>query len=134
MIRGMESVLLFSENAKKLAGFYRDVVGLKVDFEGVMEKNEEIYSFALKNCYLNILDHSEIHGKAKDPKRFIINFEVDDIEKEVKRLKRKKVKVVQDIYHVEGYGFIATLTDIDGNLFQLVQTKGGKTPSTFTKH
>jgi len=45
------------------------------------------------------------------------------LEKEVKRIKRAKVTVQQDIYHVEGYGLIATFVDPDGNFFQLVQVR-----------
>lgn len=123
MIRGMESVLLFSENAKKLAAFYRDVVGLKVTFQRVMGEGQDVYEFKLKGTTLNILDHSDVKGRAREPKRFMVNLEVDDIEDEVARLKGKKVKVIQDIYHVQDYGYIATLEDPDGNYFQFVQVR-----------
>ncbi|OGH16464.1 MAG: hypothetical protein A3C30_04715 [Candidatus Levybacteria bacterium RIFCSPHIGHO2_02_FULL_40_18] len=125
MIKGIESVLLGSANATKLAKFYREVVGLEqtMEFE-YGEEGEKGYEFALKGgsgFYIN--DHSKVKGKNKNPERMIINFEVDDIEKEAKRLKRAKVKVQQDIYHIEGYGLIATFVDPDGNFFQLVQVR-----------
>lgn len=125
MIKGMESLTLFSESAKKLAAFYRDKVGLKVKFEGAMgENDEEIYELTLgKGPNLYIIDHSKVKGKNKNPDRIIFNLEVDNIKKEVARLKRAKVKLVQDTYHVEGYGYIATFEDVDGNYFQLVQVK-----------
>ena len=53
----------------------------------------------------------------------MFNLEVDDIEKEVERLKKAMVKLIQDIYHIEDYGKIATFEDVDGNYFQLVQTR-----------
>lgn len=53
----------------------------------------------------------------------MLNIEVDDEEKEVKRLKDAGVKMVADIYHVEGYGHIATFEDVDGNYFQFVQVR-----------
>lgn len=53
----------------------------------------------------------------------IVNLEVDDIEKEVKRVEEKGAKKKQDIYHIEGYGLIATFEDIDGNFFQFVQIR-----------
>ena len=53
----------------------------------------------------------------------MFNLEVDDIEKEVKRLKHARAKLVQDIYHIEDYGKIATFEDVDGNYFQLVQVR-----------
>lgn len=125
MILGMESLLVFSENAKRLAAFYKDKVGLKINFEGVMgENDEEVYELALgKGPNLYVMDHSKVKDKNKNPDRIIFNLEVDNIKKEVARLKRAKVKQVQETYHVEGYGWISTFADVDGNYFQLVQVK-----------
>lgn len=125
MIRGLESLGIFSENAKRLAAFYKDKVGLKVKLEAEFgEKGEELYEMNVgKGTTLYIMDHSKVKGKNKNPDRIIFNLEVDNIEKEVKRLTKAKVKKVQDIYHVEGYGYIATFEDVDGNYFQFVQVK-----------
>ena len=123
MIKGIESILIGTRSAKKLADFYENKVGLKLTFEGVMGETEEVYSFEMKGASLNILDHSKVKGSNKNPQRIIFNLEVDIIEKEVKRLGKAGVKKVKDTYHVEGYGKIATFEDIDGNYFQLVQIK-----------
>ena len=125
MIRGIESILLFSENAKRLAKFYREVVGLKQTMAAEMgENNENYFGFKIgKGPELGVMDHSKVKGTNKNPERMIFNLEVDDIKKEAKRLIRAKAKKVQDIYHVEGYGYIATFADVDGNFFQLVQVR-----------
>ncbi len=127
MIRGIESVMLFSENAEKLAKFYKEKVGLKITFEAVMGEGKDetnMYEFKMKNgSSMNIMDHKKVKGKNKSPNRMMINLEVDDIEKEVKRLVKNKVKKIQDTYHVEGYGYVATFEDMDGNYFQLVQVR-----------
>ena len=125
MIRGIESVNLFSENAKKLADFYKEKVGLKCTTEAEMgEKGEELYGFEFEGgSGLYIIDHSEVKGENKEPQRIFFNLEVDDIEKEAKRLEDAGVKKIQDVYHVEGYGYIATFQDIDGNYFQIVQVR-----------
>lgn len=125
MVSQIESVLLSSQSAKKLAAFYKDKVGLKVKFEGeVGAKGEQYFDMEVgKGSGFGIIDHSKIKGKAKDPERTILNFEVDDIKKEAARLKKLKVKLQQDIYHLEGYGYIATFVDVDGNFFQLVQVR-----------
>lgn len=124
MIRGFEAVLVGSQNAKKLASFYQDIVGLK---KGVVMENpdtgEEAYDLKVGKIGLYILDHSKIKGKSKEPARVMFNLEVDDIEKEVKRLKKAKVKVIADIYHLPEYGLIATFADPDGNYFQFVQVR-----------
>jgi predicted enzyme related to lactoylglutathione lyase len=126
MIRDIESISLFSQNSEKLAHFYQHKVGLKTDFEGEMgERGEKVFGFeANGGSGFYIMDHSEVKGKAKEPQRRIINFEVVNIEDEVKRLDERKVKKIQDIYHVEGYGKVATFEDPDGNFFQLVRVRG----------
>lgn len=126
MIKGIEGILVGSQRAKKLADFYKNKVGLKLTFEAVMgEKSNEtdLYIFEMKGCSLYVTDHSKVKGKNKNPDRIIFNLEVDNIEKEVKRLYKENVKRIKKIYHVEGYGKIATFEDVDGNYFQLVQIK-----------
>ena len=125
MLKGLEAVLIGSPSAKKLAAFYREVVGLKQKSTYEMgEKGEEGYELELgKGVSLYILDHSKIKGKNTLPDRNMFNLEVDDIEKEVGRLKKKGAKLVADIYHVEDYGQIATFADTDGNYFHLVKTR-----------
>jgi len=127
MIKGLESITIFSENATKLADFYKKIVGLKLTGEYEMGEGKNAamgYSFEMKKgSPIMLMDHSEVKGKAKDSKRIIFNLEVDKIDTEVARLKGKKVKVVQPKYHIEGYGYIATFSDIDGNYFQLVQVR-----------
>ena len=125
MIKKLDSITLFTSDAKKLAKFYKEKVGLKSS--GVYEmgdKGEEAYMYDLgKGSGFSIIDHSKVKGKNKNPERFIFNLEVDDIDKEVARLKKKKVELVAAKYHVEGYGYIATFADLDGNYFQLVQVR-----------
>lgn len=125
MIRGLESLTLFSENARKLAEFYHDKIGLKITLEAEMgDKGEELFELEMKSgSGLYITDHSKVKGKNSQPERIIFNLEVDDIEKEAKQVKAAGVKQVQDVYHIEGYGYISTFEDIDGNYFQLVQVR-----------
>lgn len=125
MISRLESILIGSRNAQKLAEFYRDVMGLEVKFEGEMgEDGGRAYEIEIGGgSSIYVIDHSEVKGKNLTPQRLIINFEVDDIESEVKRLEEAGVNKIQDIYHVEEYGLIATFEDVDGNYFQLVQIR-----------
>lgn len=124
MVKRIESILIGSEDAGKLAQFYKDVVGLKQSAEmEIGEEGEKGYEFTMEGTSLYITDHSEVKGKNQNPERVMFNLEVDDIEKEVKKLDEKGVKKQQDIYHVEGYGLIATFIDPDGNFFQLVQVR-----------
>ena len=125
MVHGIEGVLLFSKNPRKLADFYTNVVGLPEAMEIAMgEKEEAGFVFTLEEGgNFAILHHDKVTGVNKQPERLLINFEVDDIEKEAGRMKDEGAKLVQEVYHVEDYGFIATFADVDGNYFQLVKTR-----------
>ena len=82
MIKGLEAVLLSSENAANLAEFYREKVGLKQGEEmEIGDKGEKGFDFQLEGANLYILDHSDVKGKSKEPARVMFNLEVDDIEK-----------------------------------------------------
>jgi predicted enzyme related to lactoylglutathione lyase len=128
MIKKIDSVMLYSENADKLAEFYMEKAGFKKADEYEMEKNGTVYIFTFgdSNSSFGIMNHSKVFGKNKMPARFMINFEVDDIEKIVSQLKKNKVTQIADIYHIESYGLVATFEDIDGNYFQFVQVRPTK--------
>jgi len=124
VVKGIESILLFSENPKKLADFYREKVGLKMTLEAEVGDGEDFFGFEFEGGPgLYIMHHSKVKGSSKEPERIMFNLEVDDIEEEVKKLDEAGVKKIQEIYHMESYGYIATFEDTDGNYFQLVQIK-----------
>jgi predicted enzyme related to lactoylglutathione lyase len=129
MIRKIDGILLSSPDAKKLSEFYRDKLGLKIGMEAEMgDGGDKVYGFGLTSgSDFVVMDHSKVKGKSMQPERYMINFEVDDIEADVKRLKEVKVKLVSDIYHIEEYGQVATFEDPDGNYFQLVQIRAKRT-------
>ncbi|MEK7581131.1 MAG: VOC family protein [Patescibacteria group bacterium] len=122
MIKSLDGILLSSEDSQKLADFYKEKVGLKCSMEFEMgDKGEKGFYFESVKLYIN--QHSEVHGKSKEPERYILNLETEDIEKTVENLDKEGVKKIKDTYHVEGYGLVATYEDIDGNYFQVVQVK-----------
>ena len=124
MIKGLDSVLIGSENSKALADFYKDKVGLEFESEFEYGEEEEAgFMFKVGGVGLTIMPHSDIKGQNSNPARVMLNIEVDDEEAEVKKLKGAGVKCVAEIYHVEEYGYIATFEDPDGNYFQLVQVR-----------
>lgn len=123
MITGIEGVTLSSPSAKNLANFYIEKLGLKKSFEGKMGEKQDIFAFEMSGCSLYIVDDLKVTGMSKDPNRVIFNLEVDDIEALVKMLKEGGVKQITELHHIEEYGLVSAFEDIDGNYFQLVQTK-----------
>jgi predicted enzyme related to lactoylglutathione lyase len=127
MIINLEGILLFSDDAKKLADFYGEVVGLSLEDEMVMgDNNEEVFIFKMGSSNsptLTIMSHSKVKGTNRMPERMMFNLEVDDIAAETKRVTTAGAKLVQDVYHVQDYGQVATFADPDNNYFQFVQTR-----------
>ncbi|MBI2443589.1 MAG: VOC family protein [Candidatus Levybacteria bacterium] len=110
------SVLLSSENPKKLVEFYKKVFDKKPDME------EDTYAgFLVGSCFLSIGQHDKVHGKNKSPERVLFNFETKEVKSEFERIKKLGANVVKEPYQMEGWdGWIATLADPDGNYFQLM--------------
>ena len=110
------SILIFSEDPKKLADFYTKV--LKKDPEWM---DGGYYGFSAGKTYLTVGPHEKVKGKSKNPERIMLNFETKEVREEFKRIKALGAKVVADPYQMgEWEGWIATFADPDGNYFQLM--------------
>jgi predicted enzyme related to lactoylglutathione lyase len=111
------SILIFSENPKPLAAFYKKVFDTKPVWE-----MEGYTTFEVGKGYITIGPHDEVHGKSKEPARIMFNLETEDVEKEFERIKKLEAKVIKEPYSPgeDPGGSIATFVDPDGNYFQLV--------------
>ena len=112
----LNSILVFSDNAKELGKFYRKVLQRDPKWNG-----GDFSGFKVGGGWLMVGPHDKVKGKSKNPERIMFNFETDDVEGEFKRLKKAGVKVIQEPYEPREAGgmVIATLADPDGNYFQL---------------
>lgn len=123
MIKGItqeETVLIFSQDAARLAEFYKNQIGLKPSFSGVIGKNnEEIFIFeSEKNGVLYIVDSAR---HLKRPVNVIFTIDVENVKYETRKLEAQMVKKIQDIVRVENGGSVSLFKDVDGNYFQLVE-------------
>lgn len=111
------SILLSSEDHKKLVEFYQKVFDKKPEME-----DEGYAGFLVGSCFLSIGGHDKVHGKNKNPERVLFNFETNEVKEEFERIKKiEGVEIVKEPYQMDGWdGWIATLADPDGNYFQLV--------------
>ena len=119
MFIGMHSVLIWSEDVKRLVPFYRDVLGLKPQME-----SEGFTVFLLNGTGLAIGTHSEVQGRSRDPNRMMVNLRVDDCQGEYERLSKQGVEFIrsptEDAIHI-----VATFNDPDGNVLQLLEDREG---------
>ena len=108
------SVMIGSSQPKVLAKFYEKVIGKSADWA-----DESWAGWKFGDIQFMIGAHSEVHGKAKEPQREILNFETNEVKKEFERVSKLGAKVIEEPYEIDG-GWIATFADSDGNYFQLM--------------
>ncbi|MGE5042351.1 MAG: VOC family protein [Candidatus Levyibacteriota bacterium] len=113
----MSSILLFSQNPKSLADFYAKVFDRKPDWD-----EGGYYGFVVGSFMLTIGPHDQVKGKNPNPERMMLNFDVEDVEKEFERIKGVGAHVIAKPYEPDEMSdvLIATFADPDGNYFQLM--------------
>jgi len=112
----MNSVMIGTKQFDVLATYYEKVIGKPPD---MVEREDGFVGWQVGNCYLGVLDHSEMGGNAKDPGRVMVNFETTQVQEEFDRIKALGGKVIREPSKM-GEGWLATLADPDGNYFQLM--------------
>jgi predicted enzyme related to lactoylglutathione lyase len=115
----LNNIMLGSEDSKRLADFYRQVLG-DPDPNWTDEANGW-FGFPAGDGSLAIGPHSEVQGRAKEPARIMLNFSVTDVNSEFERIKGLGAEVVAEPYSPGGMEgmLMCTFADPDGNYFQL---------------
>lgn len=115
--KGINTVIIWTEALERLLPFYRDAIGLRLQFE-----SPEFVTFEAEGgARLGLGKHSDVTGKSKDPNRIMLNFMVDDCKAEAERLKAKGVEFTRDPSPEPDGMLMATFLDPDGNTLQLIQ-------------
>ena len=107
-----------SENPERLGAFYRDVVQL----EPVPDAGE--FAFNIGGAMFIVDGHSETRGEAREPHRYLIDFNVDDLKAEQARLEAQGVTFIRKEGREYWGGVLSTFLDPDGNYCQLLEFKG----------
>jgi lactoylglutathione lyase len=115
MIKRFDGVSLWSSDLNRLLPFYRDVMGLPV----ALESPRFVILGDFENPRLCLGSHSEVHGPASDPYRWLVRLESDDIDADVARLRAQGVEIVEEPNDQGGGFWLATCKDPEGNLVQL---------------
>lgn len=125
MFQKISTVLIWSENFRKLADWYQDVFGLKVVEEINHPQDTGIlFEFPGDQPWIWIGQHSEIHGQNKDPLRIMFNVNVDSVEKTYMYLLNKKVKIIAKPFKAFTFDkYFCTFSDPEGNTLQIIGPK-----------
>jgi predicted enzyme related to lactoylglutathione lyase len=114
LMLNLNSVMLSSHQPKVLAEFYEKVFQKPADMV-----DGSWYGWQVNSSFFGVGDHSDIKGLALEPARFMFNFETVDVKAEFERIKLAGAKIIKAPYELPG-AWIATLSDPDGNYFQLM--------------
>lgn len=118
----ISTILLWSEDYKKLAAWYQDVFNLKV-IDQLDHPNDTgiLMEFPDGLPWLWCGKHSEIKGKNKDPLRIMFNINVDSVTEAYEYLKGKGVNFIASPFKAPTFDkWFATLSDPDGNTVQII--------------
>jgi predicted enzyme related to lactoylglutathione lyase len=110
----LNSLLVSSENPKKLREFYGKVFDKKPDMD-----DNGYFGWLVGKTFISFGPHDKVKGKSKNPERVIINFETSEVKEEFERIKKLDAEVIAEPYNM-GEAWIATFADPDGNYFQLM--------------
>lgn len=110
------SILIGSEDPQRLVEYYTRLFGEPAFAD------ESYSGWQFGNGLISIGPHSEVHGSNAEPGRLIWNLESDDVRGDFDRLVAAGATVVKEPYNFDDYPdmWIATLSDPDGNYFQLM--------------
>lgn len=106
-----------SEQPDELKKFYADVVGLP--------RNPDYgeNAFMAGPTPFLIDGHNQVKGATREPQRMLLDFFVDDLAAEQKRLEAAGVTFIRTAGREPWGGVISTFLDPDGNYCQLIEYK-----------
>ena len=119
MALNLNSIMLGSEDSKRLADFYTKVLGApNPEFS---DEASGWFGFQAGEGALVIGPHSEVTGKSQQPGRIMLNFATSDVKSEFERIQGLGADVVAEPYEPGGGDgmLMCTFADPDGNYFQL---------------
>ncbi len=119
MIEGVVGVVIWTEDLETLVGFYRDTLGLTPH-----SVRPDFVAFRWGNMRLSIGKHSLVRGSSAEPYRVMVNLGVSDIHRLHEELTAKGVQFSRPPEQEHWGGWVATLSDPDGNTLQLMQQPG----------
>jgi hypothetical protein len=121
----ISTILIWSEDFRKLADWYQQKLGFKV-IEEINHPQDTGVLFEINpgGTWLWIGQHSEVKGKNPDPHRHMFNLNVSSVGAAYQELLANDVEFIAAPFKAPTFDkYFATFCDLDGNLLQLI---GGK--------
>lgn len=118
-VRGLAGILLFTslDGYAAMRDFWVEVLGIVPDRE---RDGRCRWGFAA-DTRLILKVHDEVDGRAREPRRLMINLDVDDAPALVERCRGAGATIIREPEVEHWGGTIATVEDPDGNWVQFFQ-------------
>src|SRR2546425_7507802 len=114
-------LLVYVENLERAVAFYRDVLGFK-PLSGVAGTN---FEFATSGAPLVLHRDGQASAQPRGRIGFVPSFQVaNGIHELVEIYRRRGVHICNEVMEVP-HGWIAFISDLEGNVLQIYQAKGG---------
>lgn len=110
----LNSIMVGTDNIDAMAEFYKKIFDKPEDMS-----EEGWHGWLVGSCFFSIGSHSEVSGQSKEPSRLMFTLETSEVKEEFARMAEAGATVVKEPYEM-GDAWIATLSDPDGNYFQLM--------------
>jgi predicted enzyme related to lactoylglutathione lyase len=117
MALNLNNIMLGSEDSKRLADFYTEVLGEAN--RGWSDPESGWFGFQAGDATIAIGPHSEVHGRNASPARIMLTFASADVRGEFDRIKGLGAEVVAEPYEPGDGMTMCTFADPDGNYFQV---------------
>jgi len=116
MLDSFGGVIYWTGNLTPMVKFYRDVLDLPIH-----SVHPDFAAFELGGIRISVGSHSEVRGPNSEGVRVMVNFGTEDIFASYEALKGRGVHFVRPPEREQWGGWVATFSDPDGNLLQLLQ-------------
>jgi predicted enzyme related to lactoylglutathione lyase len=114
-------LLVYVENLDRAVDYYRDVLGFK-PLGGVPGNN---FEFATSGVPLVLHRGDQASDQPRGRAGFVPSFQVSlGIHDLIETYRKRGVRIVHEVMEVS-HGWIAFISDLEGNVLQIYQPKGG---------
>lgn len=125
MFKSISTVLIWTDNYRTLADWYKDTFQLAVVEElDHPEDTGVLLAFPDGSVTLWIGQHSEVHGHNSDASRHMFNITVDSVSAAYTKLHKKNITIIAKPFKAPTFDkYFATFADPDGNFIQIIGYK-----------
>jgi len=118
IVKNIGAILIWSENWRTLADWYRDILELEIDSELDLPDDTGV-NFMVNDTYFWVGAHDGVHGNNKDKYRIMVGFDVDSVKETFEKLSAKGVKFIKEPGKSPDESFyVATAEDPEENIIQ----------------